>query len=79
MTDYAKVVSILQSKRGADFDRAYLQHEVAFHQSVVDAMKGTLLPAVRNDEIRKLFNSVLPGFESHLAATKAAARKLGAL
>lgn len=79
VTDYAKVVSILQSKRGADFDRAYLQHEVAFHQSVVDAMKGTLLPAVRNNEIRKLFNSVVPGFESHLAATKAAARKLGAL
>ena len=77
VTDYAKVVSTLQSKRGADFDRAYLQHEVAFHQSVVDAMKGTLLPAIRNGELRSLFNAVLPGFERHLAATKAAARKMG--
>jgi putative membrane protein len=79
VSDYARAVSSLQSKRGAAFDRAYLQHEVAFHQSVVEAIKGTLLPAVRNDEIRKLLNSVLPGFESHLAATKAAARKMGVL
>ena len=43
--DYAKAVAMLQSKRGAEFDRAYLQHEVSFHQAVIDAIKGTLLPA----------------------------------
>lgn len=77
--DCARVVAMLQSKTGAEFDRAYLLSEVAFHQSVVDAIKGTLLPAIRNDQLRKLMNTVLPGFEHHLAETKAVARKMGVM
>ena len=73
----AKAISELQSKRGADFDKAYLLHEIAFHQSVIDAIKGTLLPAISNPELKALFLNVLPGFEHHLAETKAAAKKLG--
>ncbi len=73
----AKTVALLQSKSGADFDRAYLQHEVLFHQSVVDALKKTLLPAIENEQLRALINKVLPGFEHHLAETKAAAKKIG--
>lgn len=75
--EQAKTVSLLQSKVGAEFDKAYLQHEIAFHQSVIDAVKGTLLPAIKNSELRTLLKKVLPGFEHHLAATKAAAVKLG--
>ena len=73
----AKAVALLQSKSGTEFDRAYLRHEIAFHQSVIDAIKGTLLPAVKNNEFKELIKKVLPGFEHHLAATKAAANKLG--
>lgn len=73
----AKTVALLQSKSGADFDRAYIQHEVMFHQSVVDAVKKIWLPAIQNEELRALVNKVLPGFEQHLAETKAAAKKLG--
>ena len=67
----------LQSKTGADFDKAYLQYEVAYHQSVVDAIKGSLLPAISNPELKTLVKTVLPGFEHHLAATKALAGKMG--
>ncbi len=73
----ARMVALLQTKSGVDFDRAYLQHEVTFHQSVVDAVKTTLLPAVKNEQLRALINKVLPGFEHHLAETKAAAKKFG--
>jgi putative membrane protein len=75
--DSARAVTMLQSKRGAEFDRAYLQHEVAFHQAVVDAIRGTLLPAASNPELRALMTTVLAGFEHHLAATKTAAAKMG--
>jgi len=75
--DSAKAVATLQSKRGAEFDRAYLRHEVSFHQAVVDAIRGTLLPAAGAPELRTLMTTVLPGFEHHLAATKAAAMKMG--
>ena len=77
VVDHANAVSLLQSKSGAEFDKAYLKHEIAFHQSVIDAIRGTLLPAIKNNELKKLVKDVLPGFEHHLAATKAAATKLG--
>lgn len=77
VAEHAKAVAFLQSKSGPEFDKAYLQQETAFHQSVIDAVKGTLLPAIKNSELRNLVKSVLPGFEHHLAATKAAARKMG--
>jgi putative membrane protein len=75
--DYAKTVASLQSSAGPGFDKAYLRHEIAFHQSVIDAVKGTLLPAINNSELRNMVKNVLPGFEHHLAATKAVARKMG--
>lgn len=77
VADYARVVAQLQSKTGADFDKAYLQYEVAYHQSVVDAIKGTLLPAITNPELKALLKTVLPGFERHLAETKSLASKIG--
>jgi putative membrane protein len=73
----AKAFAVLQSKSGAEFDHAYLRHEIAFHQSVIDAVKGTLLLAIANAEFKALVQKVLPGFEHHLAATKEAARQLG--
>lgn len=77
VADHAKTIALLQSKRGAEFDKAYLRHDVAFHQSVVDTVKGTLLPAIKNNELRALVKDVLPGFEHHLAETKAVAKNIG--
>ena len=73
----AKIVAMLQSKSGRAFDEAYLRHELSFHQSVIDAIKGTLLPAIDNKAFRELVEKVLPGFEHHLAKTKEVAKKLG--
>ncbi len=77
VADCARIVAQLQSKTGPDFDKAYLQYEVAYHQSVVDAIKGTLLPAISNPELKTLVKTVLPGFERHLAATRSLASKMG--
>lgn len=73
----AKAIAMLQSKSGAEFDKAYLEYEIAYHQAVIDAIKGTLLPSIKNEELKALVKKVLPGFEHHLAASKAAAKKLG--
>jgi putative membrane protein len=77
VADQAKAVSMLQSVTGKEFDKAYLRHEIAFHQSVITAIRKTLLPAIHNSEFKKLVNEVLPGFEHHLDATRAEARHLG--
>ncbi|HFE37349.1 MAG TPA: DUF4142 domain-containing protein [Gammaproteobacteria bacterium] len=77
VADEAKIVAMLQSKSGRAFDEAYLRHELSFHQSVIDAVKGTLLPAIDNKAFRELVEKVVPGFEHHLAKTKEVAKKLG--
>lgn len=77
IVDQARAVSSLQTVTGAEFDKAYLRYEIAFHQSVIDAIKTTLLPAIHNNELANLVKTVLPGFEHHLAATKAVAAKMG--
>lgn len=58
----------LRSKRGVEFDKAFLEHEVAFHQGVIDAVESTLLPAIQNAEVRQLVVEVAPAFEAHRLA-----------
>lgn len=71
----AKAVAMLQSKSDAEFDRAYLRHELAFHRAAIDAVKTTLLPAAKSEALKTLLRESLPGFEHHLAATEAVAKK----
>lgn len=65
---HADAMATLRAKSGAEFDRAFLDHEVAFHQSVIDAVGSTLLPAIRNDELKALVEKVAPNFEAHRLA-----------
>lgn len=67
----------LKTKRGMEFDRAYLRHEVRFHQSVLNAIETKLLPAISNSEFKALVSKILPGFRHHLDATRALAMKRG--
>lgn len=75
--DHAKAIALLQDKSGADFDRAYLLHEIEFHSATVNAVKQTLLPTIQNGEFKALVQKVLPGFEHHLDETAEIAHKLG--
>ena len=75
--DHAKAIALLQDKSGAEFDRAYLLHEIEFHSAAVNAVKQTLLPTIQNGEFKALVQKVLPGFEHHLAETAEVAHKLG--
>jgi putative membrane protein len=68
--DQAKVMAELRAKHGADFDRAYLEHEVAFHQAVIDAVNQTLLPAIQNPDLKDLVTKVAPAFQAHMMAAQ---------
>jgi putative membrane protein len=65
--DQAAVIRRLRGLRGAEFDRAFLQREVQFHKDVIAAIETTLLPAIKNDELRALVVKVVPAFQAHLA------------
>jgi putative membrane protein len=75
--DHAKAITLLQGKSGAEFDRAYLLHEIEFHKAAINAIKQALLPEIQDQEFRALVQNVLPGLEHHLNETTQLAHKLG--
>jgi putative membrane protein len=60
----------LRKLSGADFDRAYIEHEVAYHQAVLDALDKTLIPNAKNAELKALLVKVRPAFVAHLEHAK---------
>lgn len=74
---HAEATASLRAKRGVEFDRAFLRHEVAFHKAVIDAIKTTLLPAITNDELKALVLKVAPAFEAHMLAAQRLESRLG--
>jgi putative membrane protein len=63
-------IAALKKLKGADFDKAYVEHEVAYHQQVLDAIQKTLLPSAKNPELKALIEKVTPAFEAHLEHAK---------
>lgn len=60
----------LKGLKGAAFDKAYIDHEVAYHQAVLDAVDRTLIPGVKNEELKALLVKVRPAFVAHLEHAK---------
>lgn len=56
----------IKKLQGAAFDRAYVDHEVAYHQAVIDALDKTLIPNAQNAELKALLVKVRPSFVAHL-------------
>ena len=55
----------LAGLRGAAFDRAYVQNEVAYHRTVNGALRDTLIPAAQNAELKTLLQAGLALFTEH--------------
>jgi putative membrane protein len=72
-----KNVTHLKSLNGADFDKAYIDHEVEYHQSVLDAIDKTLIPGAKNAELKALLVKVRPAFAAHLDHAKQVQASLG--
>jgi len=61
-----KNLAALKPLKGAAFDKAYVDHEVAYHQAVLDALDKTLIPNASNADLKALLVKVRPAFASHL-------------
>jgi putative membrane protein len=59
-------VAHLKTLSGAAFDKAYVDHEIAYHQQVLDALDKTLIPGASNAELKDLLVKVRPAFVAHL-------------
>ena len=60
----------LKKLKGKTFDRAYVDHEVTYHEAVIDALDKTLIPNAKNDELKALLVKVRPAFIAHLEHAK---------
>jgi putative membrane protein len=56
----------LQALSGKEFDRAYIDNEVAYHQAVIDATKTMLVPSAQNAELKSALEGAEPLFDGHL-------------
>jgi putative membrane protein len=70
-------LAALKKLHGAAFERAYVDHEVAYHQAVLDAVDGTLIPSAQNAELKALLVKVRPAFVAHLEHAKHLQSSLG--
>jgi putative membrane protein len=60
----------LKKLSGKAFDKAYVDHEVDYHQAVLDAIDKTLIPSAQNAELKELITKVRPAFVAHLDHAK---------
>jgi putative membrane protein len=65
-----KNLAALRALNGSAFDKAYVDHEVAYHQQVLDALDQILIPDATNRELKDLLLKVRPAFVAHLEHAK---------
>jgi putative membrane protein len=62
--------------KGAAFDRAYIDNEVAYHKTVNGALESTLIPNAKNAELKSLLQTGLTLFREHQAHAEQVAKEL---
>ena len=55
----------LSKLSGADFDKAYVANEVAYHKQVNGALESLLIPSAKNAELKDLLETGLKLFQGH--------------
>ena len=68
--EHAAVMKQLRALSGKAFDRAFLEHEIAYHKAVIAAVQNTLLPAIQNAQLKTLVIQVAPVFVQHQQAAE---------
>ena len=65
-TQAQQMMQKLQALNGKEFDKAYIDNEVAYHQAVINATKTVLVPSAQNPELKSALEGAEPLFDGHL-------------
>jgi putative membrane protein len=79
MTGAATARQVIEKLSGKEFDRAYMDREIAFHQVVFNALDGVLIPTTSNAELRKLLTDAKSVVATHLEHAKQLRSAMGAV
>lgn len=63
-------IAKLKTLKGKAFDKSYIDHEVDYHQAVLDAVDKVLIPNAKNAELKALIEKVRPAIAAHLEHAK---------
>jgi putative membrane protein len=66
LADAEKTKKNLRGKSAKEFDKAYIDNEVAYHKAVINAVEGLLIPETENAELKTLLQNVVPALKTHL-------------
>jgi putative membrane protein len=61
--------------KGKDFDKAYIDHEVAYHKQVLETATKAMA-AAQNSELKNLIQSAAPTLQAHLNAAETIQKKM---
>ncbi len=65
----------LKATKGEKFDSIFIANEVAYHAGAIEILRDTLVPAIKNPQLKAAVNAAVPAFQAHLAASQKLATK----
>lgn len=77
LVDAKGVRDDLSSKRGAEFDRAYAENELAYHRTVNSVVEDAFIPNIESADIMQAFRSALTVFRGHERRAEDMVRSVG--
>ncbi|MFD1158253.1 DUF4142 domain-containing protein [Roseovarius aestuarii] len=64
-SDSEEIINRLSQLRGAEFDRAYAENELGYHQAVNNLVETAFIPNIDHPEVKALFEQGLEIFKAH--------------
>ncbi len=75
-SDSAAMPADLQGASGAEFDRAFVQHQIQLHENNIQKIQNQLLPAVQEPQIKAYLQKTLKEMQGHLATLEQTEQQL---
>jgi putative membrane protein len=74
--DSAAMPAQLQNVSGAEFDRAFVQHQIQLHESNIQKIQDQLLPQVQDPQLKAYLQKTLKEMQGHLATLEKTEQQL---
>lgn len=69
-SEAADKLKVLKKLDGADFEKAYVDTEVGYHEAVLAAIDQALIPGAKNEELKTALTNTRPTIAGHLEHAK---------
>jgi putative membrane protein len=73
---HGQTLTALKGKSGVAFDRAYLQHEIEYHQALINTINTDWLAKATNQELKTFLQQAVPALQAHLKGAQDLSAKL---